>query len=62
MKINHSKEFYEKWISNAYLTKSDMVHYIKKAFGDTVRVVEVIDYLVYNNLSAWELKCITSVN
>lgn len=60
MKIQRSKEFYLKWMSNNHLTVSDMNRYLNRYYGISLLRHQVIDYLIDNNLSASDLRYITS--
>ena len=58
LKVQHTKKFYEKWLSNNNLTLSDVVVYIHNHTGRALEKRDVIDFLHDNNYSAWDLTCI----
>jgi hypothetical protein len=60
-KMNHTREYYEKYLNEKNLTYSDMVVYIKLFNGRALESREVMNYLVFKNFSKKELDFITSL-
>lgn len=60
MKINHSKEFYKKWMRENGFVESDVAWHIFSYTGENISDVRVLDYLVENFYSAKDLKHLIS--
>lgn len=60
-KMNHTRDYYEKYLNEKNLTYSDMVVYIKLFNGRVLESREIMNYLVFKNFSKKELDFIISL-
>lgn len=60
-KMNHTRDYYEKYLNEKNLTYSDMVVYIKLFNGRALESREIMNYLVFKNFSKKELDFIISL-
>lgn len=58
----HTRKFYEKWLLLRNKTRYDLHAALRRSYGVVFRNDnEMFDWLIYNQITAWQLKCTMEV-